>query len=167
MSWLRRAGGLNCGGNPGFQRFDLPRGTASPCKLEYDYCMSDFPRLSAFFFFPPIWTMRVLLTPNFRMSGCPAGATPKQPRGQKTFRNPTRFCSILLILTIYTCNKSDISWKSCAFANCVYNMLVVQGVILACPQSVGFIVCALASSAAHACMFVCRVFKSEMWQRCV
>lgn len=46
-------------------------------------------------------------------------------------------------------------------------MLVVQGVILACPQSVGFIVCALASSAAHACMFVCRVFKSEMLQRCL
>lgn len=58
MSQLWRARGLDCGGSSYFQRFDLRRDTASPCKLQCDYWMSDFPRLSAFFivggfFFPP------------------------------------------------------------------------------------------------------------------
>lgn len=59
-------------------------------------------------------------------------------------------------------NKSDISWKSCAFANEISNVLVVQRVILARPQSAGFIVRALAVYIAHAYVFVLRIYQTEM-----
>lgn len=46
-------------------------------------------------------------------------------------------------------NKSDISWNCCACANEVSSVLVVQRVILMCPQSVDFISHALAVYTQH------------------